>query len=53
LIRKKEQVNALVWALAGTIFPPCPSILKAHAGQKEPTGAFIGKVVQVEKGAGK
>ena len=49
-IRKKEQVNAFVRALAGAILPPRLCILKAHAGQEEPTGAFIGKVIQVEKG---
>jgi hypothetical protein len=53
LIRKKEQVNPFVRALAGAILPPRLGILKVHAREKEPAGAFIGKVVQVEKGAEK
>ena len=52
-VRKIQQVNPFVRALAEAIFPPCLGIFKAHAGEKEPAGAFIGKVVQIEKGAEK
>ena len=49
VVRKIQQVNPFVRALAEAILPPCLGILKAHAGQKEPAGALFTKVVQAQQ----